>query len=98
MSQHEHDTDLENDTVEAMHPLFLTAKANAADNPTWNEAMNGPNHDGCWEAMEKEIQTLQDVHDSWEVMDHEPWMNVLPSTWAFKCKRHPSRLICKLKA
>ena len=28
----------------------------------------------------------------------EEWMNVLPSTWAFKCKRYPDGTIRKLKA
>ena len=28
----------------------------------------------------------------------EDWMNVLPSTWAFKCKRYPDGSIRKLKA
>jgi hypothetical protein len=36
-------TDPEYNTVEWMHPLFLGAKANSEDNPTWEEAMNGPN-------------------------------------------------------
>jgi hypothetical protein len=27
--------------VDWLHPMALAAKANSADNPTWNEAMNG---------------------------------------------------------
>jgi hypothetical protein len=41
----------------------LLARANADDNPTWEEAMN--------------------------VVEREEWMNVLPGTWAFRCKRFP---------
>jgi hypothetical protein len=81
-----------------MHPLSLAAKANAEDNPRWNEAMNGPNAEGFWDAMCKEVTTLTDQKDAWEVVSREAWMNVLPSTWAFKCKRFPDGLIKKLKA
>jgi hypothetical protein len=85
----EQHTDLDNKTVEWLHPLYLSAKANSADNPTWNEAMNGPDKAGYWEACKKEISTLADSKDAWDVVDREDWMNVLPSTWAFKCKRFP---------
>ena len=90
--------DLDFNTVEAWHPLALAAKANSADNLTWDEAMNGPNRAGYWDAMEKELEMLTKHHDAWEVVDHEPWMNVLPSMWAFKCKQFPLGLIYKLKA
>jgi Reverse transcriptase (RNA-dependent DNA polymerase) len=76
----------------------LAAKANAEDNPTWEQAMNGPEWAGYWKAMEVELHTLEVEKDSWEVVDHEPWMNVLPGTWAFKCKRYPDGSIRKLKA
>ena len=36
--------------------------------------------------------------DAWDVVDREDWMNVLPSTWAFRCNRFPDGLIKKLKA
>jgi hypothetical protein len=32
------------------------------------------------------------------VIEREAWMNVLPSTWAFKCKRFPDGTVRKLKA
>ena len=94
----EAETDLDFNTVEAWHPLALAAKANSADNLTWDEAMNGPDRAGYWDAMEKELEMLTKHHDAWEVVDREPWMNVLPSTWAFKCKWFPLGLIRKLKA
>ena len=34
--------DFENKTFEWLHPMILAAKANSEDNPTWQEAMNGP--------------------------------------------------------
>ena len=59
--------------------------------------MNGPLADGYWDAMEKELNTLKDKN-SWKIVDRKPWMNVLPSTWAFKCKRYPDGSVRKLKA
>jgi hypothetical protein len=84
--------------VEWLHPLAQATKANNEDNPNWNEAMNGPNSEGFWEAMATEINTLFNKMGAWDVVDREGWMNVLPSTWAFKCKRFPDGLIKKLKA
>ncbi len=86
------------DTVEAMHPMILASKANSEDTPTWEQAMNGPDADGYWKACEKEISTLTDDKDTWDVVVRESWMNVLPSTWAFKCKRFPDGRVRKLKA
>jgi hypothetical protein len=42
----EHDTDVENNTVEWTHPMILGVKANSADNPDWHSAMNGPDKVG----------------------------------------------------
>jgi hypothetical protein len=35
--------DYENGTIEWQHPLELSAGAKTEDNPTWEEAMTGPN-------------------------------------------------------
>jgi hypothetical protein len=48
------------------------------------------------EAAREEIKTLEEM-ECWEEVDRKPWMNVLPSTWAFKKKVFPSSLVCKLK-
>ena len=58
--------------------------------------MNGPDKVGYWKAAETEIETLQ-KKDCWDVVDREDWMNVLPGTWAFKCKRYPDGRIKKFK-
>jgi hypothetical protein len=79
------------------HPLALTMKANAMDTPNWNQAMNGLESDGYWQAMELELETLTGK-EAWTEVDREAHMNVLPSTWAFKCKRFPDGLVRKLKA
>jgi Reverse transcriptase (RNA-dependent DNA polymerase)/GAG-pre-integrase domain len=85
------------DLLEDWHPMALAAKASDEDNPNWNQAMNGPNKDGFWEACQKEIDTLEAM-DTWDVVDRESWMNILPGTWAFKIKRFPTGLVKKLKA
>ena len=90
-------SDLDHNTVEWFHPVMLMVQVNAQDNPRWEEAMNGPNQAGYWEACLKEISTLQYNMDSWDIVACKPWMNILPSTWAFKCKRYPSGEVWKLK-
>ena len=78
---------------------MLAAKANKTDldNPNWNQAMNGQFSEEYWEAACTEVQTLEKM-DAWEVVKREVGMNVLNSTWAFKCKRFPDGLIKKFKA
>ena len=80
-------------TIEALavnwlHPLMMAAKAkgNDIDNPDWWHAMNGIYAQEYWEAACVEVETLEKM-DAWSVVDQTPDMNVLPSTWAFKCKR-----------
>jgi Reverse transcriptase (RNA-dependent DNA polymerase) len=91
-------TDVDHNTVEWMHPMILAAKANSEDTPRWEEAMNGPNKAGYWEAMRSELATLTGAKDAWDVVDRADWMHVLPSTWAFRCKRYPDGTVRKLKA
>ncbi len=49
--------------------------------------------------MELEIATLEAL-GAWEILEYdlETMPNVIPSTWAFKCKRFPGGLIKKSKA
>jgi len=47
--------------------------------------------------MEVEIFTLESI-DAWDVVEREDHMNIINSTWAFKCKRYPDGLIKKFKA
>jgi hypothetical protein len=94
------DQDYDNGTVESWDPRILAVKADAAsaaDNPSWEQAMNGPDRDGYFKAAEIEVETLERM-DTWEVVERESWMNVLPTTWAFKCKRYPDGTIRKFKA
>jgi hypothetical protein len=47
--------------------------------------------------MELEIFTLESIK-AWQVVNWEDEINVISSTWAFKCKRYPDGLIKKFKA
>jgi Reverse transcriptase (RNA-dependent DNA polymerase) len=47
--------------------------------------------------MDVEINTLEDK-EAWEIVVREDWINVLPSTWAFKVKHFPDGTVRKLKA
>lgn len=80
-------------------PFVLAAKttASSADNPTWNEAMNGPFAEEYWKAAEVEIRTLEDI-EAWTVVERDEAENILPGTWAFKCKRYPDGSVKKFKA
>jgi hypothetical protein len=79
------------------HPMALSMKANATDNANWNQAMNGPEAEGYRKAMEIELETLISKN-AWVVFKQTPDMKVLPSTWAFKCKRFQDGLVRKLKS
>ncbi len=63
--------------------------------------MRGKFADEYWEAMKLEIATLENI-DAWSVVDcydsNEAPHHVIPSTWAFKCKRYPDGCIKKFKA
>jgi hypothetical protein len=85
--------------VKYVHPLFLRAHSAASkeDNSDWREVTWGKFADDYWKAMEVEIFTLKSI-DAWEVVDRKDDMNVINSTWAFKCKHYPDGLIKKFKA
>jgi hypothetical protein len=94
------DDDIGSYTITNIQPHLFKAQtsANDADNPTWNEALNSPFAERWWQSMEVEINTLENDLQAWELVEREPWMNVLPSTWAFKLKRFPDGLVKKFKA
>jgi transposase InsO family protein len=84
----------------AISPFALAAKsaANSADNPSYDEAMQGIYKHEYAEAARVELHTLQNDLDCWELVPRTDDMNVLPSTWAFKCKRFPDGRVKKFKA
>eukprot|EP00804_Cyclotella_cryptica_P029262 CCRYP_011688-RA/>CCRYP_011688-RA protein AED:0.41 eAED:0.29 QI:0/0/0/1/1/1/2/0/509 len=84
--------DLGSFTVTDVQPHILAAKnaTNSADSPTYGQAINSPHAEKWWEAMESELTTLETDLQAWELVPREPWMHVLPSTWAFRLKRFPN--------
>ena len=92
------DIDPDTNEIDDWNPLALAAKENSKDNFTWQEAMNNVAlADGFLKAAGKEIDTLQNKMNCWDIVDREEWMNVLPRTWAFRCKHYPDGSIRKLK-
>ena len=77
-------------------PLALAAKSNNEDDFTWEQAMNSPHEKGFWKAAKLEFEMLQKMR-IWEIVDRQPWMNVLPMTWSFRVKRTIEGLIRKFK-
>ena len=91
----------EDGLLEDLHPLAFAAKANNEDTPNYYQAMNGPNAVGYRRAMEEEMDSMENL-DPWDCVPRseaiEKKANILPSTWAFKCKRYPDGRVKKLKA
>ena len=78
-------------------PFALAAKQYDEFNPSFEMAMNGPDREGYIKAVQKELDTLKSMN-VWEVVDRQPWMNVIGSTLVFKKKVFPSGEVRKLKA
>jgi hypothetical protein len=89
--------DEDSGTQEDWSPLALKAKCYDEDNPSYEQAMNGPDKKGYEEACKKEYDTLNSM-GVWEIVTRQPWMNVLPCIWALKRKLYPDGSIKKLKA
>jgi hypothetical protein len=48
MAQINIETDQDLNTVKEYNPAFLSSKASEDDNPTYEQAMAGPNKEGYW--------------------------------------------------
>ena len=83
--------------VSYLNPALLITMANKDDNPTFNEAISGPDAAGFMEAMKLELNTLIKM-ETFNIIDKAPWMKIISSVWAFKRKRYPDGSIRKLKA
>eukprot|EP00957_Ditylum_brightwellii_P192229 14632384-Ditylum_brightwellii.AAC.1 len=81
----------------SISPLCLAARASTSDNPTFTQAMNGPDADGFRDAMNTEMGTL-DGMESWIIVRRTYDINILGLTWLFKVKHFPKGTINKLKA
>lgn len=92
------DFDPETEELFTGNPWILASKVNSEDNPTWSQAMNGPDSEKYWDACEEELNILSRM-DAWEIVTRpNKSKKVLGSTWAFKCKRYPDGTVRKLKS
>jgi hypothetical protein len=96
MAQMNIETDQDLNIIEEYNPALPSSKASEDENPTYEQAMSGPNKEGYCQSAKKEVDTLIEK-GSWEVVTNKVWMHVIPSTWAFKCKSFPDGIIHKLK-
>ena len=85
-------------TCEGINPMFLSAKLNNANTPTYHQAMNGSNSTGYMDAMDDKVCSLQNTMKAWDIVDINDSMKVLGPTWVFRCKLYPYGLVRKLKA
>ena len=94
--------------IEDQHPwttqtpwaLKASKKSRDPDLPTIREALTGPHAEYFWEAMDKEITTLQKM-DTWEIVPRSSLPSgakPVPGTWAFRVKRYPDGRLHKFKA
>ena len=95
--QDDHDVSIQHST----HPLAFSARANAEDTPTLEEAMQSPDREGFIAAMHLELDQLESMN-AWVLVPREKAVatgrKILASTWAFKRKRYPDGSVKKLKA
>lgn len=85
--------------IHEWHPLYLATKASADDNPTLQQVLASPERRGWEEAMQTELDALEQM-DVYIIVPRSAAGNnpVLDSTWAFKRKRFPDGSVRKLKA
>ncbi|GFH61161.1 hypothetical protein CTEN210_17637 [Chaetoceros tenuissimus] len=84
-----------------LHPIAFAARANAADTPTYREAMNSEDREQFVEAMKKEMDQLTDM-DAFVAVPRQKAIDmgrrIIECTWAFKRKRFPDGSLKKHKA
>lgn len=85
------------DTWEFTHPLLLSDTTTLDNNPNWHQVVNGPFLEQFYEAMGIAISTPENP-GMWIKIKQSGGINVMKSTWAFKIKMLPNRLIYTFKA
>ena len=93
----EHQKNTYDGLVNYLNPAAFITLANQEDNPTFKEAMVGPDAAGFIQAMEIEVRTL-DALNAYSLVPRPSNHKVISGVWAFKRKRYPSGLVRKLKA
>ena len=83
--------------VEYLNPALFMTMANKEDNPTYREAMCGPDKAGFIAAMGKEMMTLIEL-EVFDLVDITPDKKIISGVWALRRKRYPDGLLKQLKA
>jgi hypothetical protein len=95
MTEHKKSLSYDN-LVDYLNPALFITLANKEDNPTFKEAMCGPDAAGFIEAMETEIVTLIKL-GVFDILERKSNMKVISGVWALKRKRYPDGRVRKLK-
>ena len=75
----------------------MTAKHHI-NNSSYSQEINSSHADDWWNDMEMEIKTLEVELMSLTLVEHQPWMKVLPVTWALHLKQFPYGLLNMIKS
>ena len=91
--------DVERDRDQAyLEAVELYISANSSNEPrTYHEAMEGPNSDEWYAAMEEEFTSLQN-HGTWEVVPRPEGRRVVSSKWVYRVKYDANGKISRYKA
>ena len=64
--------------VNYLNPALLITMANKDDNPTFLEAVTGPDAAGFMEVIKLELSTLVEMK-TFDIVDKAPWMKIITS-------------------
>ena len=74
-----------------LYTAFNTAAVDTVNvlmtDPIFNQAINGPDADKWWQAMDKEKNILI-KKDIWKKVLKQPYIRILPGKWVLKIKRN----------
>ncbi|CDO74006.1 hypothetical protein BN946_scf185043.g55 [Trametes cinnabarina] len=78
-------------------PLFALAAMGSDDEPTYCEAMAGPEKEQWKAAMEEELSRIKAM-GTYELVERPPNVNVVGAVWALRKKRDENNKVVKYKA
>jgi len=75
---------------------MLSSLTSSNSNPTYKQAVNGPDKEKWLRAIAEEYDAIIANH-TWDIVDYTPNLNVLPGKWVLKIKnngRYKARYVC----
>ena len=91
---------LEDEIIAFQAKAFKAKASRDPDLPSLKESLTGPYAKEFWEAMDKEIDSIEKM-GTWEVIDRSSLpkgARVVPGTWAQRIKRYPDGRLNKFKS